>query len=62
MPGLVDIATLRPGDLIGVNKDSYLILDALPPEYDARFVVVVFIIVIVIIIITLLLLLVYYWY
>ena len=23
-------------DLVGVNKDSYLILDTLPPEYDAR--------------------------
>lgn len=26
----------RPGDLVGVNKDSYLILDALPAEYDSR--------------------------
>jgi 26S proteasome regulatory subunit T5 len=34
--GLVDIEKLKPGDLIGVNKDSYLILDTLPPEYDAR--------------------------
>jgi len=34
--GLVDPATLKPGDLIGVNKDSYLVLDTLPPEYDAR--------------------------
>lgn len=34
--GLVDPATLKPGDLIGVNKDSYLILDTLPPEYDPR--------------------------
>jgi len=34
--GLVDAAKLRPGDLVGVNKDSYLILDTLPPEYDAR--------------------------
>ena len=32
----MDIETIKPGDLIGVNKDSYLILDALPPEYDAR--------------------------
>ena len=36
VPGLVDADSLRPGDLIGVNKDSYLILDTLPPEYDAR--------------------------
>ncbi len=34
--GLVDAAKLRPGDLVGVNKDSYLILDTLPPEYDSR--------------------------
>ena len=25
---------LTPGDLIGVNKDSYLVLDALPAEFD----------------------------
>ncbi|KAJ1334383.1 hypothetical protein BSLG_007538 [Batrachochytrium salamandrivorans] len=31
-----DSATLKPGDLVGVNKDSYLILDTLPAEYDAR--------------------------
>ncbi|KFB44110.1 26S proteasome regulatory subunit 6A-B-like [Anopheles ziemanni] len=34
--GLVDSETLKPGDLVGVNKDSYLILDTLPAEYDAR--------------------------
>ncbi|KAF9144867.1 26S proteasome regulatory subunit 6A [Mortierella sp. GBA39] len=34
--GLVDPATLKPGDLIGVNKDSFLILDTLPTEYDSR--------------------------
>jgi 26S proteasome regulatory subunit T5 len=28
--------TLKPADLVGVNKDSYLILDTLPAEYDAR--------------------------
>lgn len=27
---------LKPGDLIGVNKESYLILDTLPAEYDSR--------------------------
>ncbi|ODV58448.1 proteasome regulatory particle base subunit RPT5 [Ascoidea rubescens DSM 1968] len=36
MIGLVDPATLKPNDLIGVNKDSYLILDTLPAEYDSR--------------------------
>ncbi|GJN94611.1 hypothetical protein Rhopal_007694-T1 [Rhodotorula paludigena] len=34
--GLVDPASLRPKDLIGVNKDSYLVLDKLPDEYDSR--------------------------
>jgi len=34
--GLVDADELRPNDLVGVNKDSYLILDTLPAEYDAR--------------------------
>src|SRR3989338_7667668 len=34
--GLVDPEKLRPGDLVGVNKDSYLVLDTLPPEYDSR--------------------------
>ncbi|CAD7702789.1 unnamed protein product [Ostreobium quekettii] len=34
--GLVDPSKLRPADLVGVNKDSYLILDTLPAEYDSR--------------------------
>ncbi|KAF5869919.1 putative 26s protease regulatory subunit 6a protein [Botrytis fragariae] len=34
--GLVDPDELKPGDLIGVNKDSYLVLDTLPAEYDSR--------------------------
>uniref|UniRef100_A0ACD5YY41 Uncharacterized protein n=1 Tax=Avena sativa TaxID=4498 RepID=A0ACD5YY41_AVESA len=34
--GLVDPDNLKPGDLVGVNKDSYLILDTLPSEYDSR--------------------------
>ncbi|KAJ3443630.1 26s proteasome regulatory subunit 6a [Anaeramoeba flamelloides] len=34
--GLVDPFKLHPGDLVGVNKDSYLILDLLPREYDTR--------------------------
>lgn len=34
--GLVPAESLKPGDLIGVNKDSYLVLDALPAEYDSR--------------------------
>jgi 26S proteasome regulatory subunit T5 len=34
--GLVDHESLKPGDLIGMNKDSYLVLDTLPVEYDSR--------------------------
>ena len=34
--GLVDVEKLKPGDLVGVNKDSFLILEALPAEYDTR--------------------------
>ena len=36
VPGLVDTEKLKPADLVGVNKDSYLILEALPDEYDSR--------------------------
>jgi len=34
--GLVEPEELKPGDLVGVNKDSYLILEKLPVEYDSR--------------------------
>lgn len=34
--GLVEPEKLKPGDLVGVNKDSYLVLDTLPAEYDSR--------------------------
>ncbi|KAL6752352.1 26S proteasome regulatory subunit [Haematococcus lacustris] len=34
--GLVEPERLKPGDLVGVNKDSYLVLDTLPAEYDSR--------------------------
>lgn len=34
--GLVPGSELTPGDLIGVNKDSYLVLEKLPAEYDSR--------------------------
>uniref|UniRef100_A0A7S2UXQ0 AAA+ ATPase domain-containing protein n=1 Tax=Fibrocapsa japonica TaxID=94617 RepID=A0A7S2UXQ0_9STRA len=36
VPGLVDVKELKPGELIGTNKDSYLILEKLPAEYDSR--------------------------
>jgi 26S proteasome regulatory subunit T5 len=32
----VDIDDLKPNELVGVNKDSYLILEKLPEEYDSR--------------------------
>eukprot|EP00914_Ancora_sagittata_P017327 GHVO01034185.1.p1 GENE.GHVO01034185.1~~GHVO01034185.1.p1 ORF type:complete len:421 (-),score=94.44 GHVO01034185.1:136-1311(-) len=34
--GLVPAEELAPSDLVGVNKDSYLVLEKLPPEYDSR--------------------------
>ena len=34
--GLVPANELRPDDLVGVNKDTYLVLEKLPPEYDSR--------------------------
>lgn len=35
-PGLVDVEELKPGDIVGVNKDSYIVLDKLPTDYDSR--------------------------
>merc|ERR1719335_1106143 len=34
--GLVEVEELKPNDLVGVNKDSYLVLNKLPAEYDSR--------------------------
>lgn len=36
VPGLVDVEELKPTDMVGTNKDSYLILEKLPAEYDSR--------------------------
>mmetsp|Transcript_27967 Transcript_27967/g.41304 ORF Transcript_27967/g.41304 Transcript_27967/m.41304 type:complete len:460 (+) Transcript_27967:93-1472(+) len=36
IPGLVDPDELKPSDLVGTNKDSYLILEKLPEEFDSR--------------------------
>ena len=36
IPGLIDPRDLRPADLVGCNKDSYLILEKLPDEHDRR--------------------------
>ncbi|MFH4981017.1 hypothetical protein AB6A40_007726 [Gnathostoma spinigerum] len=33
--GLIDPSELKPADLVGVNKDSYLELEKLPAEYDS---------------------------
>ena len=34
--GLIEAKDLRPMELVGVNKDTYLIFEKLPPEYDSR--------------------------
>lgn len=34
--GLCLASELRPGELLGVNKDSFIIYEKLPPEYDSR--------------------------
>ena len=34
--GLVPSEKLKPGQLVGTNKDSYLVLETLPAEYDSR--------------------------
>lgn len=36
IPGLVETDELKPSDLVGTNKDSYLILEKLPAEFDSR--------------------------
>mmetsp|Transcript_34406 Transcript_34406/g.25481 ORF Transcript_34406/g.25481 Transcript_34406/m.25481 type:complete len:228 (-) Transcript_34406:411-1094(-) len=34
--GLMEPEELRPGDLIAVNKESFVVYEKLPPEYDSR--------------------------
>jgi 26S proteasome regulatory subunit T5 len=36
IPGLVSADELKPNDLVGVNKDNFLILEKLPTEYALR--------------------------
>lgn len=36
IPGLIRASELKPGELVGTNKDSYIILEKLPTEYDSR--------------------------
>lgn len=34
--GMVEADDLKPGELIAVNKDSFVVYEKLPPEYDSR--------------------------
>jgi len=34
--GMVEPDEVRPGDLIAVNKESFIVYEKLPPEYDSR--------------------------
>ena len=34
--GMVEPDELKPGELIAVNKDSFVVYEKLPPEYDSR--------------------------
>jgi 26S proteasome regulatory subunit T5 len=36
VPGLVESSDLKPGELVAVNKESYIVYEKLPPEYDSR--------------------------
>lgn len=36
LPGLLRANELKPSELVGTNKDSYIILEKLPAEYDSR--------------------------
>lgn len=36
IPGLVRADEVKPGEIVGTNKDSYIILEKLPTEYDQR--------------------------
>ena len=33
---MVEPEDVKPGDLIAVNKESYIIYEKLPPDYDSR--------------------------
>jgi len=36
IPGLIRASEVVPGELVGTNKDSYIMLEKLPTEYDQR--------------------------
>lgn len=34
--GMIEPEEVKPGDLIAVNKESFIVYEKLPPEYDSR--------------------------
>lgn len=34
--GMLEASEIKPGDLIAVNKESFVVYEKLPPEYDSR--------------------------
>jgi len=36
VPGMVEPEELKPGELIAVNKESFIVYEKLPAEYDSR--------------------------
>lgn len=36
IPGLIAAEEMTPGELVGINKDSYIVLEKLPTEFDQR--------------------------
>lgn len=36
VPGLVEAEDLKPGELVAVNKESFIVYEKLPAEYDSR--------------------------
>lgn len=36
IPGLIRADEMKPAELVGVNKDSYIVLEKLPAEFDSR--------------------------
>ena len=36
VPGMVEAEDLKPGELIAVNKESFIVYEKLPAEYDSR--------------------------
>lgn len=34
--GMIEAEDVKPGDLIAVNRESFIVYEKLPPDYDAR--------------------------